>query len=322
MGRPDDIFQQKEYSSGKQVYIFLLCFFVAALIWFFSQHVGSEVQQHTFKVKYINIPEHLLLHYASDSVIQVDVAGITNVLSLLYKQNNYIEVDLSKALLQKKGRYYECVIHTHDLHKLVQKALRSNVQISSTYPHLVLLRFSEYAHKKVPVHYRLKYSLKKQFAISGPVAYLTDSVLIEGDKDRVEKINMVYTNLLEITEADRNMQLDFTIDTTGFGGLVYVVNEQVSAIIKIENYTELTFSLPLASVVDGKKYKFFPSIIDIAVDVPLSKASSIKASDFAVVVVPTETAKQMFPVKLIKKHAFATVKLIEPAEVEYLILAQ
>jgi len=182
------------------------------------------------------------------------------------------------------------VVASSEVQRFLYQQLNTSTKITNAKPDKLEYSFNYGLHKRVPVRWRGRVSPEHLYFISS-VDYSPDSVDIFASKEKLDSINVVYTEILNY--ANFHDTLSVLCELQGIKS-VRIVPNKVKLIFYTDVLTEESIKdIPIIgiNVPKGKVIRTFPAKVSVNIVTGVSLFRRLKASDFRVVVDYNEIVK-------------------------------
>ena len=266
--------------ANKEFVVFL--FFLALSGIFWLQTTLNEVYEREFAipVSVTGIPKNAVLTSDETDTVRMTIRdkGIT---LLTYMYGDVLQrVNVSfKTYSRPNGTG---VIMASDLQKLVYQQLANGSRITSVKPEKLEFYYNYGAKKMVPVRWSGRVMPEEMFFISR-VAYSPDSVTIYASHEKLDSINVVYTE--QLNYANFRDTLNANCELAKIKG-VKMVPDHVRVTFFTDVLTEEQIEgVPIKAInmPVGKHLRTFPAKVNISFVTGVSVYRNLKPSDFTVV---------------------------------------
>jgi hypothetical protein len=200
---------------------------------------------------------------------------------LQYKLNkNYLSIDIDLKDIETKSSY---ILDKQTLYQLVYDKLSATTQLKSFAPERIEISYSPLAEKKLPVSIDGALSLSPGFTFSDSIRIDPPFVTAYGIKESLDTLTTIRTHLLNKRNIDK--KLDFSAKLVAPASVRLSVSV-VRLVANVEEYTEKSFELPIHcyNVPENRMIRFFPSTVELFVQIGLSKYSLLTKSDFEIAI--------------------------------------
>ena len=279
-GRAGAFFSSKGWKNTLVFFGFVV---LASGFWalqYFRQTFEFEVP---IKVHYVHAPIGVALSDELPHKITLHVqdkgSAYLGYLNSRRKHLLFITIDL-RTIPSYQTSY---VIDQVFLRNLIDTKLFATTQLKSFSPNIIEINYSLLAQKKVPITINGTISPAFGYLFSDSIRIEPAQVTAYGNKAALDTLREIQT----IPVGYDNLQRDWTAsaDLQVPEGIRLAV-DQVELSASVEEYTEKTFKLPVICYNVPYNYVvyFFPSTIELAVKVGLSKYSQLSEYDFEITV--------------------------------------
>jgi hypothetical protein len=308
-------FHSQKWKNTLIFFSFVVLAFCFRVNQYFRQKFDFEI---AVPVHYTRIPPGIALSgdVPGEIILKVRDKG-TAWLHYSFNKADTIDINLSNILLQKSVY----VVDQNALQNLIQVRLLASTQVTSFSPGKIEIDYSPLGKKELPV-------IIDGMLSPAPGYMFSDSIIIDppvvtafSDKKTLDTLHVIKT----VPSDHKNLSKSnhFSIRLKAPQG-VQLSNEQVKIAVNVEEYTEKKINLPVLchNLPANRIVRFFPSFVELTVQVGLSKYSQISASDFEISIDYKElfgSSTSNYPLKLREKPEWLNHYRIVPETVEYLI---
>ena len=266
--------------ANKEFVVFVFFLALSGAFWLFT--TLNQVYEHEFAipVSVVGVPKNAVLTSEETDTVRMTIRdkGIT---LLTYMYGDVLQrVNVSfKTYSRPNGTG---VIMASDLQKLVYQQLASGSRITSVKPEKLEFYYNYGAKKMVPVRWSGRVMPEEMFFISR-VAYSPDSVTIYASHEKLDSINVVYTE--QLNYANFRDTLNANCELAKIKG-VKMVPDHVRVTFFTDVLTEEQIEgVPIKAInmPVGKHLRTFPAKVNISFVTGVSVYRNLKPSDFTVV---------------------------------------
>lgn len=318
------VYFERDQTNRHKLKIFLICLGISIFIWFLIVLSNESSTTLHYPIVYTNAPADLILANHPDSILSLKIAsgGFELATNKYLTRKKPVEVDLSELVLEKQNNYLVGTYPTAQIAAGMKKNFNFSEELVSISPEILVFKFEPLIGKRVPIIPKLDLEFEPPYRLSGNYGLMPDSVNISGPDNIIANISYIETQLAKI-EGIKEMASKELVLLNPAEEQVKMGVKTVKVVIHAEKFTESTISIPIVALNSGLKVKTFPSHVNITYLVSLKDFSRISPDMFnAGVIIPSENKSNRVGVQLDKKPSFIEVVLIEPAEVEYLLIKQ
>ncbi|EAR00410.1 hypothetical protein FB2170_13351 [Maribacter sp. HTCC2170] len=257
--------------------MFLIC---SSLIWFISNLSESYIDNATFNLVYVNVPDSLLLSKVSKS--QVDVKVQANGFQFLgfNVKNKEVKIDLSSAS-RTNTKYF---IPQSVYRKQIDKQLRSMTLLEIDRDTL-FFEFTQVTTKKIPVNSRVKINLAQNYILDGPLKIEPAMITIKGPSTIIDTITKISTLDIEFPEETKNFA--HKVDLFNYPELqdVTLSNNSVFIYGKVARFSEKIIDVPIKviNLPDGFEIRTFPDAASVLCRAKIDNLKNLDSTGFEVV---------------------------------------
>ena len=306
----------KKLPSKGRFRFFLLFVFVSFSFWISTKLSNTYTVEQTFSINWIDIPPGIIITdklYTLNATIKA--SGIEVLLYRLFK--NELDISLKDVNFNSsKG-----VVNTERQNFFVQQQLFNNTILNQINPIILNISFSHLDKKIVPILPKIEFSLVPGFLLDSPIISKPDSVLIRGPKILLDSINYLETQFYFYKDIFKPFISKVKLNNIP---KIQLPIDEVEISLSVSRYSEREFMVPIGvlNLPINKKVKLFPPLAKVRVTLPISILSTVKDSDFNLVVDYNDTKiYQKSELELMIKNQPPAIKqiIIEPKHVNYLI---
>lgn len=287
---PVDIFTtdtlRKIFSRNSRLWPFLICFAVAGFLWLLTSltrpykvYVEFDLRYENLArlgIKESNLPEKIL--------VELEDYGY-NIIGYRYRNKSHtVYIDFNDYRILKNTRRNESYILLNNHPEMISHQLSNEVKVLKIEPDTIFISAIERAGKKVPVIFKSNLTYQKQFMKAGSVRVVPDSVTISGPKSVLNKIDSIYTEILDKEGVESSFEERVKISRAGLGQEIQISPAIVKVQVKVQEFTEGVVDVPIEAVnaPPGAGIIFIPGTVKIKYRVTLDNYNKIKPTDFKV----------------------------------------
>ena len=266
--------------ANKEFVVFIFFLALSGAFWLFT--TLNEVYEYEFEipVSVVGVPKNAVLTSEETDTVRMTIRdkGITLL--------TYMYGDILKKINVSFKTYSKSngtgVVTASELQKLVYQQLANGSRITGVKPDKLEFYYNYGAKKKVPVRWSGRVIPEQMFFISR-VAYQPDSITIYASHEKLDSINVVYTEQLNYVNFRDTLIADCELnkikgvkmipDRTKVTFFTDVLTEE-----EIEDVPIRAINMPV-----GKHLRTFPAKINISFVAGVSVYRSLKPTDFVVI---------------------------------------
>ena len=299
--------------------IFLFFLALSGIFWLMMTLNETYEYEVRIPVEYVNVPKKIVLTSGETDSLRVTVVdkGIVLATYLYGNQISPIKVDFNRYM-QGNGLGS---VPLSDLKVMAAGKLASSTKISSVKPEKLVFNYNTGEKKRVPVLYTGKVQ-PSDFYYMANVVYQPDSVTIFASAEKLDSINVVYTEALELTDVHDTLMVETRLrKLTG----VKMVPDEVSVTFFTDILTEVSIdNIPIVGInmPTGKVLRTFPAKTRVKFVTGANRYRKMSASDFEVVADYEEMMKNPSSkcrIKLTRLPDGITSVKLDTTMVDYLI---
>jgi uncharacterized protein YpmS len=277
---------RKLFRPGGRLLAFALCVVVAFFLWVLTSLtrpykvlVDFEVvyqNANRFGVKDGNLPRQVS--------IELEDYGYNIVGYRFRNEAHTLTVDFNDYRIFRNYRRNEAYILLNYKPEVIARQLSNDAKVVKIEPDTLFVSASERSGKKVPVVLKSEFVFKKQYMLGSEPALSPDSIVINGPKSQVDRIEYVETELLTKEDIESPFEERVKIARSGFGSEVQMNPGAVQVKVDVQEFTEGTLEVPVeqVNVPPGVKVVLIPDMALVKFRVPLGYYASITANEFRV----------------------------------------
>ncbi|MBR3068076.1 MAG: YbbR-like domain-containing protein [Prevotella sp.] len=302
------------------IFLFFLC--VAGFFWLLTTLNENFEQELKIPVRIVNVPDNVVITSGDNDTIRVNIRdkGISLITYLYSKDQKPIDIDFKRySHTNGKG-----IVPASDLLKLVNSQLPASAKAVSVKPESEVFYYNNGEKKLVPIQYRGTVEPDKLYFISD-VSYMPDSVTIYASEEKMDSIDMVYTETLKY--SDFHDSLDVKARLMKIEG-VKMIPDVVNIRFQTDMLTEVTIdNIPVKGInmPEGKKLRTFPAKVSVSFVTGMKNYQHMSPDDFLIVADYEElrnSADQKCNIYLRLQPAGIQRVQMETEQVDYLIEEQ
>lgn len=287
------------------------------LLWIILQFTKVHNANFDVTIEFSEVPVREVLAVKQ---IQLSTTIQQTGFSLFKKQFSENKIVLPLNTLQKKDSVY--VFNSSLFTSQIANELKLSTEDFSIQNKEMDIPFSIKSSKKVPLQMNLKVGFAKSYASYNGIEVEEDSVKIAGPSNEIATISSVATEevILKDLKSDKSGQLKLL---KPFSEAVILEHSTVNYTIKVEKFTENSFSLPiqLQNPPAGYQVELIPKQVTIKFQSSLKEMETITEEDFEIGCnfnSALNEASLLIP-KLLKTPKKAIRIQIEPHQIEYIL---
>lgn len=322
-----DVNLRPELSTARlrnQFSVFLVFIIASAFIWLVIKLSNDFTSTVTYQVNYEDTPTGQILISASDSVISVglDASGFDLVNYHLFKRKPGVTIDLSGVKIHSTGNVNKGFLVTEELIRKLSGQVGSHNELLFIIPDTLNFVFMPEHKKKVPVVPMVQYRLKPQHMLYDSIQISPDSIWLYGPDEILDTMFYVQTASTNLVDLHENTSVLLPLVKPTGVPLTYSATE-VEVLLKIEKFTEKTFSLPVQIDCPKDEYtlRIFPETVNVHCLVALKDYKRVDPAMFKAIVECRNDDQQTsnkLRVEISQFPSFVRIARLEPERVEFI----
>lgn len=311
-----EFFQSTKWKNFLTFLVFVALAFIFWIVQYFQQRFEADVY---IPVYYSEIPDEIVITNRLPEKIDAKVVDKgTMLLNYYFKKNlDPIEINLSGIPLERNNY----TVDQQTIYKQVQDRLVSLSEIKAIFPEKIEIEYSPLAQKIVPVKLDGILSPASGYIISDSLTISPKEVIVYGDAKTLDSLSFVLTTPIEKKDINQYLNIDLDLLAPSH---VRLSEKKVRLTLQVEEYTEKVFELPIicSNLPPDHIIRFFPSMVEVHVQVGLSHYAETNVSDFEIdldydqLILSNSASYQLelnkFPSEILNYH-------IIPETVEFLV---
>ena len=265
---------------NKELLIFLFFLGLSGIFWLSLTLNDTYEQEFSIPVSIVDVPKNAVLTSEETDTIKMTIRDKGIVLAA-YHYGDYLR-NISFTFKNYTKTNGTGSISAQDLQKIVYQRLLSGSKIISTKPDKLEFYYNYGTKKQVPVRWSGRVIPEELYFISG-VEYSPDSVTIYASDEKLDSINMVYTDPLNYANFRDTLVVNCQLskikgvkmvpDHVKISFLTDVLTEE-----RIEGIPVKGINMP-----EGKVLRTFPAKVAVSFVTGVSVYRNLRPEDFLVV---------------------------------------
>jgi YbbR domain-containing protein len=325
--RPDNKKDIKYRGFRKKVYIFIVCFVIAAFIWILIKLSKEYTEVLVFPVSYTNIPAGKVIANDPDTTLtlQLKSKGFKILSNKKFFEPRTITIDVGSLIHKKKNSTSEYYIPASELYSTVGNQIHYPNEVISINPDTLFFHLEKVYSKRVPVKLMTSISFAQQYELADSIKYDPGSVIISGPRVAIDSIKFIETvpKVLSNLNSTQTLILNFNPIYGLKKVTIYPTSEKI--LIPVDKFTEAAIDLPILIINNTNNYvvRTFPEKVRITYLVSLTNFKNVKPSMFSVVADISKSLlskSKKLKVEVLKYPSFVRIQKIEPDKIEFILL--
>lgn len=323
-------FQNVKFYSGirdkRSLYIFLICFLLAGVIWLLIALSKTYTTVVDFPVEYVNVPRDKVIINKLPKTVSLELSshGFGLLSYKLFANDEPLKIDVSKYQIEEIGEFNRSMIESKNLFDDITDQLGNHITVHRFIPELIAIDFSKKVSKMVPVVLDSDIKFKTQYKLDGEIEIYPKAVTVTGPKMIIDTLSFVRTQKMKHRNLKRGISksVGFNIETH-----IKDIHFSSNVIVKIpvDKFTEGSIMVPLGVLnePEGYRVKTFPDSVLVKYDVGLNSFNKVGRDMFKAVVEMPDTAEiadyDKLQVKLLLTPEFVQNSRVDPGKVEFIM---
>lgn len=278
--------QKSKRNAGtkSRLFVFFICILVSSVFWFLVTFNNFFTITLSAPVRYINIPEEMLVASQLPKSLSVEVTGSGyDLLSYLIRPElTEVVLDGRNIGFQNTSRGNKSFITTY--HGMDYFNLEhSEVKILKVKPDTLFFISLSRSAKKIKVNVPTLISFLPPFGFKDSLKITPDSAIISGAVELLSTIDSISTEVLVLNKLNQSGEYELKLNPPS-KELSYEPSV-VKVKIQTEKYTETSIDLPvrIINAPSEMTVRPLPEMVKIKYLVGLSKFNDFKSTDFEIV---------------------------------------
>ena len=266
--------------ANREFLVFLFFLALSGIFWLLLTLNETYEKEYAVPVSITNIPKNAVLTSEETDTVRVTIRDKG------YTLMTYLYGDIINKLNMNFHNYSHNngtgIVTSQDIQKQLYLQLASGSRITSVKPEKLEFFYNYGAKKKVPVRWSGRVIPEELYFISR-VSYSPDSVLIYASDQKLDSINMVYTE--QLNYANFRDTLRVACELSKIKGVKMVpdkINVSFFTDVLTEEYIE---GIPVKGInmPEGKVLRTFPAKVKVSFVTGVNVYRNLKREDFTVV---------------------------------------
>jgi len=309
-----------QFRKNKKVYVFFICFVIAALFWLLLVLAKDYESTVSLKVTYVNLPPNMIVvnKLPEKLLFRLKANGYHLISLSSLEKENALNVDVMSLTGTDAG------IKNISSRLLVRdfiEQLGSDVIIHSIHPDVILFNMSPSVTVKLPVKAVMEITFEKQYDSVSPLKINPDSVNITMPLSSLGKIMWIETEKILGEKIRSSLKKNVRL-IVPFG---ITLNQKEAEInLEVEKFTEGTLIVPvsLINVPRGLNVKIFPDHVSVKYLAALSNYDNVKPDMFTVIadaVSSSSQSRDKLDVLVISSPSFVRSVSVQPTKLDFIL---
>jgi len=286
-----------EFVRNKDVFVFTIFLLISTSFWFFNALRDKYVTDFVFSLRLVNVPSDQILLNSNTQKVNVQVRSTGYSLLRQYISNSFVPINYDVSKLHRSAKTDKAYLLSREQFNVIKGQLLVGIDLLKISPDTIFISLEPKEEKLIPIKLLGETTFQKQYALSGEISFLPESVYVSGQKSVIDTLSSVYTAIQNF--SDLGDTLSKVVDLKQQKGLTYSTNK-VELTIPVEPFSERTFSIPVQVVGmhDSLRLKVFPPDVSVTFRAGLSRFEKILESDFSAIVDASQLSNNPKPDRL------------------------
>jgi hypothetical protein len=302
--------------------VFFTFFVISAFFWLLISLSQEYSVSYDMRVYLQSPPKSKLITKQVDSTVTFNItAQGFYLLKLEFMHPDELIINVKDYTLHKieNNIYY---ISTQPLKENIAKLLNVSPSKIGFSKNTLSFYLATLQSKKVEVVPRLTLKFADFFNLYKPYTVNPEKVIAYGPKEILDTLDRVYTVPVTLNNIKESLEVSMKIENSTKSLLTFEP-DHVKVILEVAKFTQSSVVVPVTNDNINVNIHTFPSKIKIYYNVALKDFDKVKSSDFTVVpnVDGVNLRKvSMLDLKVLRKPSYVRNILLEPSQVEFIIV--
>jgi YbbR domain-containing protein len=277
-----NLFQRftSRFRKNQKVYVFFICFLIAALFWFLLALTKDYTSSLNVDVMYSDFPSGVMqVNRLPEKFLLTIKANGYNLMSLnTYGENKKLNIDVGALIGPDPG--VKKISSRMLVHDIVQQ-LGSDISVISIQPDTLVFNLSFSTSIKLPVKVNLDITFDRQYDSVSAVQLNPDSIVATVPVSYLGTVTRIETEKIKVQSLKAPLKKRAKLICPEG---VSLNTSEVEIFLQVEKFTEGTVQVPVnvVNVPAGLTIKIYPDIVSVKYLVSLSHYAQVKPSMFTV----------------------------------------
>lgn len=262
----------------KNMLVFLFFVLLAFIFWLMLFFQQEKVKgNYTIPLKYVNIPEEIVFDNPLPDKIDILVSDKgSEIYKYDFRKRDTIEIDVKKFLDDEAN-----ILQGSTYIQMIRTRISTTSDLIQYYPPTISLEASKLESKELLVVFDGEVNTSNSSLVADTITFMPEKVTAYGSGEKLKKLENAITDYSVFDNLKATSQLNVKIRPVD--GIKFVPKE-VEAFIRIDEYTEKVFEIPIESVNEpgNINVKFFPSKVEVSFATTLEEYKKIDAENFKI----------------------------------------
>jgi len=311
-------------SKNKKLSTYAFFIFISFSFWFLSMLSKQHETSLKVPITYTNFPADKIVSFPISDFVEVRVKA-PGFSILFYNIFNFskliLNIDNANTKPNKNGSEVFWIMNSK--RQSVIEIISSSMEIIDVSPKRLSIFVTEKAKKKVAIKLNQSISLKPEMWLAKPIVLIPDSIIIYGEKQKLDSIEFINSEELLLNEVSEKITNNVSL----------IIPDQVQSKImnieveiQVESFVEqlIEYNVQVNNLKKGYTIKLFPDIVQVTLRVPKNKYSMLQ-TDFLKLNVDASliSSENLFlDVEIENLPSFVHIQRVYPSKLEFLLIKE
>ena len=314
-GKEIEVLLERLPSKGR-LRFFLFFVFISFFFWISTKLSKTYTLEQSFSINWNDVPEGIII---SDKEYKLNTSIKASGIEVMFYRLFLNELNVS--LKEAKFSSTKGIVNTERQRFFVEQQLFNNTILNQISPVSLEFEYSNLDKKNVPIIPKIEFNLRPGYLLDKPLSSIPDSILISGPKTLLDSIHNIETQFFSYDDIFE--PFSYIVKLKKISKIQMPIDE-VKINLSVSRYSEKEFILPIEilNLPKDKRVKLFPPKVKVKVTLPVSIISTVKDSDFSLVVdyneIIYDKAREL-QLSINKQPPAIKQIILEPKKVNFLI---
>ena len=311
-------------SKNKKLSTYAFFIFISFSFWFLSMLSKQHETSLKVPITYTNFPADKIVSFPISDFVEVRVKA-PGFSILFYNIFNFskliLNIDNANTKPNKNGSEVFWIMNSK--RQSVIEIISSSMEIIDVSPKRLSIFVTEKAKKKVAIKLNQSISLKPEMWLAKPIVLIPDSIIIYGEKQKLDSIEFINSEELLLNEVSEKITNNVSL----------IIPDQVQSKImnieveiQVEPFVEqlIEYKVQVNNLKKGYTIKLFPDLVQVTLRVPKNKYSMLQ-TDFLKLNVDASliSSENLFlDVEIENLPSFVHIQRVYPSKLEFLLIKE
>jgi hypothetical protein len=311
-------------SKNKKLSTYAFFIFISFSFWFLSMLSKQHETSLKVPITYTNFPADKIVSFPISDFVEVRVKA-PGFSILFYNIFNFskliLNIDNANTKPNKNGSEVFWIMNSK--RQSVIEIISSSMEIIDVSPKRLSIFVTEKAKKKVAIKLNQSISLKPEMWLAKPIVLIPDSIIIYGEKQKLDSIEFINSEELLLNEVSKKITSNVSL----------IIPDQVQSKImnieveiQVEPFVEqlIEYKVQVNNLKKGYTIKLFPDLVQVTLRVPKNKYSMLQ-TDFLKLNVDASLISSQnlsLDVEVENLPSFVHIQRVYPSKLEFLLIKE